>query len=61
MRTQHNSVFDGDDLTDFVFQLLYITDAIPLMPKLIYDARDEDYDVLGTCPNSDPRGRSGGQ
>jgi pimeloyl-ACP methyl ester carboxylesterase len=46
-RTTYNAVFDGNDLTDFVVQLLYVTEAIPIIPKLIYDARDGDFDVLG--------------
>jgi pimeloyl-ACP methyl ester carboxylesterase len=47
-QTTYASVFDGEDLTAFVMQLLYVTDAIPLLPKLIYDARDGEFDVTAT-------------
>jgi pimeloyl-ACP methyl ester carboxylesterase len=47
-QTTYDSVFDGEDLAGFVMQLLYVTDAIPLLPKLIYDARDGDFDVAAT-------------
>jgi pimeloyl-ACP methyl ester carboxylesterase len=36
----YQSVFNGDDLESLVTQLLYMTPAIPVIPKLIYDAHE---------------------
>ncbi|HMQ56399.1 MAG TPA: alpha/beta hydrolase, partial [Anaerolineae bacterium] len=37
--------FRGDDLLSTVGQLFYATDAIPILPKMIYDARDRQVDL----------------
>ena len=36
----------GDGLTALTFGLLYSTNAIPSLPKIIYDAHDGDFDTL---------------
>ena len=43
--TNYPTTFDGDDLLGTVSQLLYATDAIPVLPKMIYDARDRQVDL----------------
>lgn len=42
--TYPDSRFRGDDLTGLVFQLLYDTTALPILPKLIYDASEGQFD-----------------
>ena len=37
---------DGDGLIGFLFQSLYSTELIPLLPKILFDIRDGDYDIL---------------
>ena len=41
----YNTTFKGDDLLGIVSQLFYATDAIPLLPKIIYDARAGNVDI----------------
>lgn len=43
--TSYNTTFDGDDLLGTVGQLLYASDAIPILPKMIYDARSRQVDL----------------
>lgn len=43
---QYEALLDGDSLMGAVFQMLYITDAIPLVPGVIYDARAGDFTFL---------------
>lgn len=38
---------NGDILIDFLFQSLYATEVIPLLPKIINDMAAEDYSVFG--------------
>ena len=42
----YNAVFNGDSLVDIIFQLLYVTDFIPALPKVIYDARDGEFSFI---------------
>lgn len=35
----YNTVLDGDSLISVIFQMLYVGDLIPALPKVIYDAR----------------------
>ena len=37
---------DGDELISFLFQSLYSTDLIPVLPKIIYDICDEKYEIF---------------
>ncbi|MBE0697670.1 MAG: alpha/beta fold hydrolase, partial [Anaerolineaceae bacterium] len=37
--TTYDAIADGDTLISTVFQLMYNTDLIPLLPRVIYDAR----------------------
>lgn len=43
----YNAVMDGDGLEGSIFQMLYATDLIPALPKMIYDAREGNYNVMG--------------
>ncbi|HEY84961.1 MAG TPA: alpha/beta fold hydrolase [Chloroflexi bacterium] len=40
--------FDGNDLTETVFQLLYSSEILPALPMLIYDLKDGRSDFLST-------------
>ena len=42
----HPALFNGDALISTLFQMLYSTDLIPLLPRIIYDARAGDYNVI---------------
>ncbi len=37
------AVLDGDGLISIFFQLLYITEFIPLLPRIMFDVRDGDW------------------
>ncbi|MGJ3239734.1 MAG: alpha/beta hydrolase [Anaerolineae bacterium] len=39
-------VFNGDDFLRVIFQLLYVTDVLPRLPQLIYEAHADNLDVL---------------
>jgi pimeloyl-ACP methyl ester carboxylesterase len=41
----YNAVLDGDDFMWLAIQLLYATEALPVIPKVIYDAVDGIFDV----------------
>ncbi|MCG8348676.1 MAG: alpha/beta hydrolase [Chloroflexales bacterium] len=43
---RYDALLDGDSLEESLFQLLYATEIIPALPRLIYAARDGDYTVL---------------
>ena len=45
-RRTYNTVMDGNDLIDVTVQLLYATEAIPLLPKFIYEAHAGVFDLL---------------
>lgn len=45
-QNQYEALLDGDSLMGAIFQMLYITDAIPLIPGVIYDARAGDFTFL---------------
>ncbi len=42
---EYHSVFNGDDLSYLTTQLLYSSEAIPLLPKMIYDARKGEFKI----------------
>lgn len=42
----YDMVMIGDDLMGILFQLFYFDDVIPLLPQMIYDARDGHYELL---------------
>lgn len=43
----YDGLIDGDTLQSALFQLLYASDVIPILPKVIDDVRDGSYAVLG--------------
>jgi pimeloyl-ACP methyl ester carboxylesterase len=46
---QHYTVlFKGDDLVNLLFTAFYVTDAIPLLPQMIYQVKHGDYTHLLT-------------
>lgn len=42
----HEGLLNGDSLVTVIYQVFYITDAIPSIPKMIYDAREGNFDQL---------------
>ncbi len=42
-----NTVIDGDAFRAILFQSLYSTELIPLLPQLIFDVRDGNFGTLG--------------
>jgi pimeloyl-ACP methyl ester carboxylesterase len=40
-------LLNGDGLIGALFQGLYLTPLIPIFPRMIYDARDGQYDLIG--------------
>jgi pimeloyl-ACP methyl ester carboxylesterase len=44
-RTGYQAVFDGDGFLGIVHELFYVTPAIPVLPKMIYDAHDGSLDL----------------
>ena len=45
-RQTHEVVVTGDRLVDTVFDALYVKDFIPLLPELIYDAGEYEFDMF---------------
>jgi hypothetical protein len=45
--TYNNAVVDGNALQQFVFQSLYPTPLLPILPQIIYDTSEGKYDSLG--------------
>ncbi|MBL8164894.1 MAG: alpha/beta fold hydrolase [Anaerolineae bacterium] len=43
-----DALIDGNELITGLFFALYSTDLLPTMPKMIYDARNGDYNTLAT-------------
>jgi pimeloyl-ACP methyl ester carboxylesterase len=43
---RYDALLDGDSMAETLFQLLYATEIIPALPRLIYAARDGDYTLL---------------
>jgi pimeloyl-ACP methyl ester carboxylesterase len=41
-----SAVLDGDSLYQVIFQLLYASEILPALPKIIYDARDDEFGFL---------------
>lgn len=44
--TYDQAIIDGDTFIYGIYQLLYIGDIIPALPRMIYDARDGKFDVF---------------
>jgi len=44
---QREAVVDGDALLGFLFQALYSTDFIPLLPRVIYEVSNGDTQLMG--------------
>lgn len=42
----YDVLMNGDGLIGFLFQSLYSTELIPLLPKIIFDIREGNYDIL---------------
>ena len=45
-RETYDAVMDGDSLVGILFQFLYETDVIPSLPKIIYDASQDNFDLI---------------
>jgi len=45
-------LMNGDGLIGFLFKSLYSTELIPHLPKIIYDTRDGNYDILALLTGS---------
>lgn len=43
----YNTYVDGDTLRALVFQALYSTEILPLLPRMIYAARENDFNAWG--------------
>ena len=41
----YNVVLDGDDLLGLLTQLLYVTEAVPALPNMIYAAQNDEFDL----------------
>jgi pimeloyl-ACP methyl ester carboxylesterase len=44
--TSYDALMDGDTFMSLIFQMMYLTDLIPLLPRIIYDARAGNYIFL---------------
>ncbi len=49
---KYDYLTNGNRLLDFVFESFYATELIPLIPKLILDVRDGDYDTYNLVQGS---------
>jgi pimeloyl-ACP methyl ester carboxylesterase len=45
-------LMDGDSLISFIYQSLYSTEVIPLLPKVIFEVRDGNYTTLALLEGS---------
>ncbi len=45
-RQEYPALLDGDTLISAVIQMLYLTDFIPLIPRVIYNVRASDYSFI---------------
>ena len=43
---QYDAVFDGDSFMGSIFQLLYSGGMVPSLPRMIYEARDGEFDAF---------------
>ncbi|HEY92815.1 MAG TPA: alpha/beta fold hydrolase [Dehalococcoidia bacterium] len=48
----YDVLINGDGLIGFLFKSLYSTELIPHLPRIIYDARDGNYDTLALVMGS---------
>ena len=44
---RYDALITGDALVGFVFQSLYVSDVIPLLPQIIFDGLEGNFDSLG--------------
>ena len=42
----HDAILDGDSLVSLVVEFLYETDIIPLLPQIIYNASQDNFDLV---------------
>lgn len=42
----HKAIFDGESMVSSIFQILYVSNLIPAVPKMIYAANQGDFEVL---------------
>ena len=42
-----SALIDGDSFVEMLFGALYISEIIPLLPEMIFDVRDGNYELLG--------------
>jgi pimeloyl-ACP methyl ester carboxylesterase/predicted small lipoprotein YifL len=45
-RETYDAIMDGDSLVGALFQFLYATDVLPSLPKIIYDASQDNLDLI---------------
>lgn len=43
---RYHAVIDGDTFLDLLFQFIYNSELVPALPKLIYDTRDGNYNLI---------------
>jgi pimeloyl-ACP methyl ester carboxylesterase len=48
----YDALLNGDGLVGFLFATLYSTEIIPLLPEIIYDAREGNFDTLALIQGS---------
>jgi len=48
----YDVLFDGDALLGFLFQSLYATEVIPVLPKVVFDVREGNYETLAVLLGS---------
>jgi pimeloyl-ACP methyl ester carboxylesterase len=48
------ALINGDSLIGILFQSLYLTQLIPAIPRIIYDVRDGNYDMLAGLVSLNP-------
>lgn len=48
----YDALLSGDGLVSFLFASLYSTEIIPLLPEIIYDAREGNFDTLALIQGS---------
>lgn len=49
---QYDAIFRGSDIVGVLFQSLYATEIIPVLPEMIFDIAAEDYTLLTTLLSS---------
>ena len=49
----YDALIDGSGFFDMIITMLYSTDSIPIIPKVVYDAKSDKYDTLALLMGSD--------